>query len=80
MANLEFIVRYDTGLAGPYAMSKGALNVAVVKFAAEHRDERILFMAISPGVGDTHLLPSRKTPKPLWSNEKSWLLRCLSST
>ncbi|OTA70830.1 NAD(P)-binding protein [Hypoxylon sp. EC38] len=58
MADLDFLAKYDTGLAGPYAISKGALNVAVAKFAAQHRDERILFMAISPGVVDTHPLPS----------------------
>ncbi|OTA89156.1 hypothetical protein M434DRAFT_23480 [Hypoxylon sp. CO27-5] len=58
MADLDFLAKYDTGLSGPYTISKGALNVAVAKFAAQHRDERILFMAISPGVVDTHPLPT----------------------
>ncbi|KAI1076009.1 NAD(P)-binding protein [Whalleya microplaca] len=53
MADLDLITKYDIDVAGAYAMSKAALNVAVAKFSAEYRKENILFMSISPGVVDT---------------------------
>ncbi|KAF2622208.1 NAD(P)-binding protein [Macroventuria anomochaeta] len=59
MADVELIRNYDVGIAGPYALSKAALNVAVAKFSAQYRKEGILFMSISPGFVDTG-----KTPQP----------------
>ena len=39
--------------AAPYSISKAALNTAIAKYSAKHKQEGILFMAISPGVVDT---------------------------
>lgn len=53
MADTDFINHSNVAVAGPYSMSKAALNVAVAKYNAEFKGEGILFMAISPGVVDT---------------------------
>jgi NAD(P)-dependent dehydrogenase (short-subunit alcohol dehydrogenase family) len=53
MADLEFISRFDIAAAGPYSISKAAMNAAVAKFAAEYKKEGILFMSISPGYVET---------------------------
>ncbi|KAH9991512.1 NAD(P)-binding protein [Xylariaceae sp. FL0662B] len=53
MADLELISKHGIDSAGPYSMSKAALNIAVAKFHAEYEKEGILFMTISPGMVDT---------------------------
>jgi len=53
MADLDIINEAGSTYAGPYAMSKAALNVAVAKYSAEFKHEGILFFSISPGVVDT---------------------------
>ena len=58
-ADIDLINQVDWAVAAPYAISKGAVNVAVAKYNALYKDEGILFMAISPGVVDTgELIPS----------------------
>ena len=58
-ADIDIINQLDWAAGAPYAISKGALNVAVAKYNAVYKSEGILFMAISPGVVDTgELLPS----------------------
>ncbi|VUC37315.1 unnamed protein product [Clonostachys rosea] len=53
MADAEMISKFGVDISPPYAISKGALNVAVAKFDAQYRKEGILFVAISPGLVDT---------------------------
>ncbi|KAH8647182.1 putative carbonyl reductase [Xylariales sp. PMI_506] len=57
-ADLDLINHEAVAIAGPYAISKAALNIAVAKFSAEYRDQGVLFMSISPGVVDTGNLTS----------------------
>jgi NAD(P)-dependent dehydrogenase (short-subunit alcohol dehydrogenase family) len=53
MADIEFISGFDITPAGPYAISKAAMNAAYAKFSAQYRKDGILFMGISPGLVDT---------------------------
>lgn len=53
MADLEAVRKWEIGIAGPYAISKAALNMAVAKFSSIYNKEGILFMSISPGLVDT---------------------------
>ncbi|KAJ6438619.1 Hsp70 nucleotide exchange factor FES1 [Purpureocillium lavendulum] len=53
MADIDLISKYDIEMAGPYSISKAALNTAVAKYSAQCRQEGILFMSISPGVVET---------------------------
>ena len=52
-ADIDLINQVDWSVAAPYAISKGAVNVAVAKYNALYKSEGILFMAVSPGVVDT---------------------------
>lgn len=45
--------KYELFENGPYSISKAALNMVVVKFAAEYKSQGILFLAICPGMVDT---------------------------
>lgn len=49
MADLELINSTEIEFAAPYAISKGALNVAIAKYNALYKKEGILFLAVSPG-------------------------------
>lgn len=53
MADIDLISKYDIDVAGPYAISKAAMNAAVAKYSAVGRKEGILFMSISPGLVET---------------------------
>lgn len=53
MADDELTSKYGLDQAGPYSMSKAAMNTAVAKFDAAHRKDGILFMGICPGMVDT---------------------------
>ncbi len=52
-ADNDLTTKYDVAIAGPYSVSKAALNTVVAKFAAQYREDGVLFMAICPGVVDT---------------------------
>jgi NAD(P)-dependent dehydrogenase (short-subunit alcohol dehydrogenase family) len=49
MADPDLINEYEVDFAAPYAISKGALNIAVAKYNALYKKEGILFLAVSPG-------------------------------
>lgn len=49
-ADTEFIGIADVADAIPYAVSKAAANVIVAKYAAQFKDEGLIFLALSPGV------------------------------
>ncbi|KAI1496293.1 NAD(P)-binding protein [Biscogniauxia marginata] len=53
MADNDLIKNYGIDFAGPYAVSKAALNTVVAKFSAQYADEGILFMSMCPGVVQT---------------------------
>ncbi|KAJ5169839.1 Short-chain dehydrogenase/reductase SDR [Penicillium coprophilum] len=53
MADLFLINATELAFAAPYAISKGALNVAIAKYNALYKQEGILFLAISPGYVST---------------------------
>ncbi|KAI0880488.1 NAD(P)-binding protein [Annulohypoxylon maeteangense] len=52
-ADLELVRDIKLYMAGPYAMSKAAMNLAIAKYHSELGSEGILFMSISPGAVQT---------------------------
>ncbi|KII93286.1 hypothetical protein PLICRDRAFT_386013 [Plicaturopsis crispa FD-325 SS-3] len=50
---VDFTLEVGLPDAGPYSISKAALNMANAKYAARFRDEGFVFLAISPGSVDT---------------------------
>ncbi|OGE54077.1 hypothetical protein PENARI_c006G05265 [Penicillium arizonense] len=53
MADIDLINSTEVAFASPYAISKGALNVAIAKYNALYKKEGILFLAVSPGYVST---------------------------
>ncbi|KAK5958765.1 hypothetical protein OHC33_000608 [Knufia fluminis] len=53
MADDALTVEYDLDIAGPYSISKAAMNTVVAKYSAEFRKEGILFLSLSPGFVQT---------------------------
>ncbi|KAJ5503933.1 Short-chain dehydrogenase/reductase SDR [Penicillium fimorum] len=53
MADIDLINATEIAFSAPYAIGKGALNVAVAKYNALYNKEGILFLAISPGYVST---------------------------
>ncbi|KAL4809573.1 hypothetical protein BDV18DRAFT_132363, partial [Aspergillus unguis] len=49
-AALDIIPKLKIDVAPLYSISKGAMNIAVAKFAVQYAKEGILFMSISPGL------------------------------
>ena len=58
MGSPKFALTASVTTGVPYAASKAALNMVVVKFAARFKDEGFVFLAVSPGLVKT--LPGRK--------------------
>lgn len=63
-ADIDLTAKYDLSTAGPYSISKAALNMAVAKYSAEFREKGILFMSIAPGATDTFSSTKRKASHP----------------
>ncbi|KAK1594617.1 short chain dehydrogenase [Colletotrichum navitas] len=53
MADIDLINQYHVDVAAAYAISKGAMNVAVSKFHAQYAKDGVLFMGVCPGLVDT---------------------------
>ncbi|KAJ6111283.1 hypothetical protein N7486_003518 [Penicillium sp. IBT 16267x] len=53
MADMDLINATEVAFAGPYAISKGAMNVAMAKYNALYNKDGILFLAVSPGYVST---------------------------
>ena len=49
-ADTDFVADYDLYESAPYSISKAALNMVSAKYAARHRKDDILFLAICPGL------------------------------
>jgi len=45
--------KYDMEVAGPYSISKAALNTTVAKYSAVFRKDGVLFLSLSPGFVET---------------------------
>ncbi|KAH8693986.1 short-chain dehydrogenase [Talaromyces proteolyticus] len=48
-ADDDLTTTYAIDVAGPYSISKAAMNTAVAKFSAEYAERGVLFMGIAPG-------------------------------
>ncbi|KAL5525099.1 hypothetical protein ACEPAF_8968 [Sanghuangporus sanghuang] len=53
----------NASTAGPYAISKAALNMVVAKFSIKFKDEGFTFIAVSPGLVRTMPGPSDQVDK-----------------
>lgn len=63
LAENDVTAMYDVEIAGPFCISKAALNHAMSKLSAQHRREGVLLMSLSPGFVDTgHLGKGMPTP------------------
>ncbi|KAL3468888.1 hypothetical protein BJX99DRAFT_242533 [Aspergillus californicus] len=52
-ADVDFVNEYNFPIASSYAISKVALNMAVVKFSAQYKKDGVLFLSVCPGMVDT---------------------------
>ncbi|KAJ6489673.1 hypothetical protein C8R47DRAFT_1215484 [Mycena vitilis] len=50
LADLDFTLSGETAAEPSYSISKAALNMVVVKYAAEFKSEGFVFLALSPGL------------------------------
>lgn len=53
MGDLDFTSRTGISTQAPYSISKAALNMVIVKYAAQYKSEGFVFLAISPGLVNT---------------------------
>jgi NAD(P)-dependent dehydrogenase (short-subunit alcohol dehydrogenase family) len=53
MADIDLINATEIAFSSAYAISKGAVNIAIAKYNALYNKEGILFLAISPGYVST---------------------------
>jgi len=53
MASDSLVTKFGVYEAGPYTVSKSAMNMVVSKFQAEYESNGVLFLSISPGLVDT---------------------------
>ena len=51
--DLDGVLSFQLGMQAPYAISKAAVNMVVVKYAATFADQPFIFLGISPGLVDT---------------------------
>lgn len=50
---MRFTMSTNVVGAACYSISKGALNIAVAKYAVEYKEDGIIFVALSPGLVKT---------------------------
>ena len=55
MADNDLVTKFGVYEAGPYTVSKSAMNMVVSKFQAEYESDGVLFLSVSPGVVDTRI-------------------------
>jgi NAD(P)-dependent dehydrogenase (short-subunit alcohol dehydrogenase family) len=53
MGDTDLAAKYNLHEAGPYSITKAAMNMAVAKFHAEYEKDGVLFMTICPGTVNT---------------------------
>lgn len=59
-ADAELTSQFNVSEAGPYSISKAAVNMLVAKYSAQYAKDGVLFLAISPGVVETGGFAKRK--------------------
>jgi len=63
LADLDTTIDSEFVASAPYSISKAAVNMVNVKYAAQYKSEGFVFLAISPGLVDTSTRPP--TPNEL---------------
>ncbi|THH08382.1 hypothetical protein EW145_g2740 [Phellinidium pouzarii] len=58
IADLDTTIATGYSLAGPYCISKAALNMAVSKYALKYKNDGFVFLSISPGLVATDAMVS----------------------
>jgi len=53
LADDALTVKYEIEIAGPYSISKAAMNTVIAKYSAELGKNGILFLSLSPGSVET---------------------------
>lgn len=53
VGHTEFILACELATLAPYSVSKAALEMVVAKYAAQFKQENIIFVSLSPGLVDT---------------------------
>ncbi|KAG1886050.1 hypothetical protein F4604DRAFT_1877991 [Suillus subluteus] len=53
LGDLDVTMGSEFTTSGPYSISKAAVNMVNVKYAAQYKSEGFIFLAISPGLVDT---------------------------
>ncbi|CAG9956786.1 unnamed protein product [Clonostachys rosea f. rosea IK726] len=67
-ADDELTTNFNIGEAGPYTISKSAMNTAVAKYSAEYAEQGVLFLSIAPGaveVGQDAGITEEQIPKAM---------------
>lgn len=59
-ADTEITTQYNMPAAGPYSISKAAVNMVVAKFSAQYAEDGVLFLALAPGLVETGQFESSK--------------------
>ncbi|KIJ66420.1 hypothetical protein HYDPIDRAFT_174517 [Hydnomerulius pinastri MD-312] len=57
IGDLDGTLAMDFYSAGPYCISKAAVNMVNVKYASQYRSQGFVFLALSPGLVDTSTRP-----------------------
>ncbi|TDL25348.1 NAD(P)-binding protein [Rickenella mellea] len=65
LGDYDFTLKDSFAIHSPYSISKAALNMVVVKYAAELAGEGFVFLAVSPGFVNTQ--ETEPTPKEIES-------------
>jgi NAD(P)-dependent dehydrogenase (short-subunit alcohol dehydrogenase family) len=53
MADNDLVTKFGIYEAGPYTLSKSAMNMVMSKFQSEYEKDGVLFLSVSPGLVDT---------------------------
>ncbi|KAK2784248.1 hypothetical protein FQN53_008688 [Emmonsiellopsis sp. PD_33] len=72
MADINLINDFEIPFGSPYSISKGAVNVAIAKYNAAHKQEGILFLSVSPGFVATER--NKQEPNPEDANKTGALV------
>jgi len=68
VADVDFTLAANFPYSPEYAISKAGISIAYAKYAAQYKDEGVLFVSISPGLVNTSVTPP--TPEELAMGEK----------
>jgi NAD(P)-dependent dehydrogenase (short-subunit alcohol dehydrogenase family) len=53
IGDLDYTHATGLSIMSPYCISKAALNMVVAKYAAQYKEEGIIFVTVCPGLVDT---------------------------